>query len=75
MFDIKLIREDIETVQNGLAAKNVKIDAPEILRIDQQYRQLVAAVEDLRGRKNTANDAISRLLKLQFSLWLNYNQY
>ena len=63
MFDIKLIRENIEAVKSGLAAKNAKVDPREILRLDQQYRQLAAAVEDLRGRKNTANDEISRLLK------------
>ena len=63
MFDIKLIREDIEAVQSGLAAKNAKADVPEILRLDQKYRQLVAAVEELRNQKNTANDEISRLLK------------
>ncbi len=63
MFDIKLIRENIEAVKSGLAAKNAKADAPEILRLDQKYRQLVAAVEDLRSQKNTANDEISRLLK------------
>ncbi len=49
MFDIRLIREEIETVKNGLAAKNVKVDPQEILRLDQKYRQLIAAVEDLRS--------------------------
>jgi seryl-tRNA synthetase len=63
MFDIRLIREDIEAVKSGLAAKNAKADVPEILRLDQKYRQLVAAVEELRNQKNTANDEISRLLK------------
>ena len=63
MFDIKLIRENIEAVQSGLAAKNDKADVPEILRLDQKYRQLVVAVEELRNQKNTANDEISRLLK------------
>lgn len=63
MLDIRLIRENIEAVKSGLAAKNVKADVQEILRLDQKYRQLVAAVEDLRSQKNTANDAISLLLK------------
>ncbi|MBI3616634.1 MAG: serine--tRNA ligase [Candidatus Omnitrophica bacterium] len=63
MFDIKLIRENIEAVQSGLAAKNVKVDVQEILRLDQKYRQMVAAVEELRNQRNTANDEISRLLK------------
>lgn len=63
MFDIRLIRENITTVQNGLAAKNAKVDVQDVVRLDQKYRQLTAAVEDLRGQKNTANDEISRLLK------------
>ncbi|OGX36883.1 MAG: serine--tRNA ligase [Omnitrophica WOR_2 bacterium RIFCSPHIGHO2_02_FULL_50_17] len=63
MFDIKLIRENIEAVKSGLAAKNVKISLEDIIQLDQKNRQLLMAVEELRGQKNTANDEISRLLK------------
>ena len=63
MFDIRLIRENIEAVKSGLAAKNVKADLDDILQLDQKNRQLLVEVEQLRGQKNTANDAISRLLK------------
>lgn len=63
MFDIRLIRENIEAVQSGLAAKNARADPLEILRLDQRHRQLIAAVEELRNQKNTANDVISILLK------------
>ncbi len=63
MFDIRLIRENIEAVKSGLAAKNVKANMDDILQLDQKNRQLLVEVEQLRGQKNTANDAISRLLK------------
>ena len=63
MFDIKLIRENIEAVKSGLAAKNVKSDVQEVHDLDKIYRELVASVEDLRSQKNAANDEISRFLK------------
>lgn len=63
MFDIKLIRENIAAVRHGLAAKNAKIDLDGILQLDQKNRQLLMAVEELRGKKNAANDEITRLLK------------
>lgn len=63
MFDIRLIREEMDAVKKGLAAKNVKADPKEILTLDQKHRQLIMAVEELRSQKNTANDEITRILK------------
>ena len=47
MFDIKLIRENIEAVKSGLAAKNVKISLEDIIQLDQKNRQLLMAVEEI----------------------------
>ncbi len=63
MFDIRLIREEIAAVKKGLVAKNAKTDPTEALILDQQYRQLIKAAEDLRSQKNTANDEITQILK------------
>jgi seryl-tRNA synthetase len=63
MFDITLIRENAQAVKHGLAAKRVNVDLEEILRIDQSRRDILKDLDDLRGRKNIANDEISRLLK------------
>lgn len=63
MFDIRLIREEIEAVRKGLVAKNAKADPREALILDQRYRELIKALEDLRSQKNTANDEITQILK------------
>ena len=63
MFDIKLIRDNLEKVEQGLAAKKVTIDLAPILKNDQERRDLLVELEQLRTEKNLANDAISKLLK------------
>ncbi|MFC1510274.1 serine--tRNA ligase [Candidatus Omnitrophota bacterium] len=63
MFDIKLIRENREAVEVGLAAKNVKVDCAEVLALDQQWRDLAVQLDELRAKKNAANDEIGVLLK------------
>ncbi|HQP09959.1 MAG TPA: serine--tRNA ligase [Candidatus Omnitrophota bacterium] len=63
MFDIKLIRENPKAVQEGLASKNVKVDLSAILQYDQKRRDLLLELDDLRSRKNTANDEIGLLIK------------
>ncbi len=63
MFDIKLIRENSESVKAGLKAKGVSLELEGLLELDQNRRQLQVRVDDLRSQKNLANDEISRLLK------------
>lgn len=63
MFDIKLIREDLQRVKDGLAAKNIKVDLSQILADDEVYRQELVKLDDLRSKKNSANDEISQALK------------
>lgn len=63
MFDIRLIREDIEAVRKGLTAKNVQVDLDGIVKVDEQRRDLITKLEQLRSQQNAANDDISRLIK------------
>ena len=63
MFDIKLIRENLESVKKGLAAKNVSFNLNEILELDKKRRDILSELEELRNQKNLANDEISQLLK------------
>ena len=63
MFDIKLIRDDRQTVEKGLKAKGVTIDLGPVLKCDNERRKLLTQLDELRGQKNTANDEISRTLK------------
>jgi len=63
MFDIKLIKEDREVVERGLAAKRVEFDLDAILRDDQLRRELLTRLEELRSQKNAASDEIGALIK------------
>ncbi|HSA31767.1 MAG TPA: serine--tRNA ligase [Candidatus Omnitrophota bacterium] len=63
MFDIHLIREDLQRVRDGLAAKNVKVDLEEILGLDQERRKLLTQADELRAEQNKASDAIGILMR------------
>ena len=63
MFDIKLIRENREAAEKGLAAKNVKANLDAIAKLDRKRRDLLLELDALRNRKNAANDEIGRLIK------------
>ena len=63
MLDIKLIRENTQSVKDGLASKNVKVDLINILELDKRRRELLVKADDLRAKQNAANDEISALLK------------
>ncbi len=63
VFDIKIIRDDAESVKKGLKAKGVQTDLDKILQLDQDHRQLQIKLDELRSQKNRTNDEISRLIK------------
>ncbi len=63
MFDINLIRENMESVTKGLLAKRVTLELDELSAKDKKKRELTAELDSLRNLKNTANDEISKLLK------------
>lgn len=63
MLDLKFIRENSEIVKKGLAAKRVTVDVEGLLRLDQQRRDVLVKLDDLRSQKNQANSAITQILK------------
>jgi len=63
MFDIKLIRDNLKDVEQGLDAKGEKVDLAPVLKCDQKRRDLLIELEQLRTEKNSANNEISKLLK------------
>ncbi|MEW6075894.1 MAG: serine--tRNA ligase [Candidatus Omnitrophota bacterium] len=63
MLDIKFIREHAEAVSRALAHRNIKLDIQAVLALDAKRRKILVELEELRARKNNANDEISSLLK------------
>ena len=63
MLDLKFIRENPQTVKAGLAAKGAAVDLDGLLQLDAGRRQLIVKIDELKAKKNAANDDISRLIK------------
>jgi len=63
MLDIKFIRENPDLVKQSLQERNVKLDLEAFIKLDDLRRQNLVELEDLRAKRNKANDEISALLK------------
>ena len=63
MLDLKFIRENPDKVKAGLAAKRVTVDVDLLLQLDVDRRHLIVKIDELKAKKNAANDEISRLIK------------
>lgn len=52
MIDIKFIRENIELIKKNCINRNVKLDLDKLLQFDEQRRNLLKQVEELRAARN-----------------------
>ncbi len=52
MLDMKFIRENAELVKQNCVNRHVKVDIDELLRLDEQRREIIKSLEDLRAEKN-----------------------
>ncbi|MCK4859228.1 MAG: serine--tRNA ligase [Candidatus Omnitrophica bacterium] len=66
MLSIKFIRENLELVKKGLAAKRERVDIDALLSLDLQARELKSRVEELRARRNKQSSEIAELKKKGF---------
>ena len=63
MLDAKFIKENAEIVRQALVDRNLRLDLDKLFGLEERRRKLLAEAEELRQRRNKANDEISRLLK------------
>jgi seryl-tRNA synthetase len=61
MLDLRLIREQPETVRARLGARGQAIDWDGLLKLDQERRDLLTQVEELRHRRKLISDQIAQL--------------
>lgn len=52
MIDIQIIRDDPSLVKEKAKQKGSKIDIDKLLRLDQERRELLQAVEEIRAKRN-----------------------
>lgn len=63
MLDIKFIRENLELVKQAIKNRNLKLDLDSFIKTDDERRKVLLELEELRARKNKANEEIAKLLK------------
>jgi len=52
MLDIKFIRENAEKVQEAAKNKNINIDINDLLKIDDERKEILSKIEQLRAKRN-----------------------
>jgi seryl-tRNA synthetase len=58
MLDIQFIRDNAELVQEKSRQKGYKISVSDLLKLDEQRRELVGKIEALRGERNQIAEAL-----------------
>jgi len=63
MLDIKLLRENLDLVKKRIATRGTKINWEEFAELDRGRRDMLAAIEGLKERKNQLSGEIGGLKK------------
>ncbi len=63
MIDPKMIRDNIEVVNAGLAKRQASFDAGKLVDLDEKRRRLIQETEKLKSEKNTLSNEIAKLRK------------
>jgi seryl-tRNA synthetase len=63
MIDVKLLRENLDTLREALRKRGSDIDLDAVLALDANRRQILHEAEQLRSEQNKANEEIARLKK------------
>jgi len=58
MIDIQFIRENPDLVQEKSKQKGYDVNVSELLELDRERREKLTAIEELRARRNSLNDAM-----------------
>jgi seryl-tRNA synthetase len=60
MIDIKLVRENPELIRAALKKRNAKIDLDEIITVDQQRRDCITELQEVKQRRNALSEEIGK---------------
>jgi seryl-tRNA synthetase len=63
MLDTKFIRDNPDVVRNSFEKRGVEFDLDELLRLEQERRDLLFEVEQLKRERNKSSEEIARLKK------------
>ncbi len=61
MLDIRFVRENLETVDHMLQNRQMGMDLKPFIQLDENRRNILREVEELKHQRNVASDEISQL--------------
>ncbi len=63
MLDIKFIRENPELVRQGIKNKNEADKLDDLLKLDEQRRELILTTDELKHKRNEVSSQIPKMKK------------
>ncbi len=63
MLDLKFIRESPELVKEGIKNKNEKDRVDEVLKLDEERRNLILQTDELKHKRNQVSSQIPQMKK------------
>jgi seryl-tRNA synthetase len=63
MLDLKFVRSNPQKVQEALASRGAKVSLTEFLQLEEQRREKLFIVEQMKNRRNVVSEEIGRLKK------------
>ena len=63
MLDLKLIRENIETVRQMLADRHIDADLDRLVELDTRWRENLTYTQSLKAHQNKVSQEIGQLKK------------
>jgi seryl-tRNA synthetase len=63
MLDVRLLREDREQLCEGLEKRGESVDVDRLVRLDEEYRSLLAESERLKAERNARSKEIGEMIR------------
>jgi len=63
MFDIRFVRENLETIRRAVQVRGMAVDLDRFAHLDEERRRALAEVENLKHERNVASEEIARQKK------------
>ncbi len=63
MLDLKFVREHLDRVKRALELRGSQISLDKFLELDEERRQLIQQIEELRNKRNTVSQQIGKIKK------------
>ena len=61
MLDMKFLRANLDRVREGAEQKRIEVDLDRLIALDDERKEVLREVEELRNRKKTAGKEIAKL--------------